>query len=105
MEIQLIYENIIQNDQYAKYLLQIYDVDFQLYQSLYFIKVHNHSFYVLMYMMNITIVPLLYNTLNVITEKINGRTVDTELLLELETWFSKKSNRLIYENCFVYKHT
>ncbi|EAL15122.1 hypothetical protein protein [Bacillus cereus G9241] len=35
MEMQLIYEKIIQSAQYAKYLLQIYDVDFHLYQSLY----------------------------------------------------------------------
>jgi len=35
MEIQLIYEKIIQSAQYAKYLLQIYDTDFHLYQSWY----------------------------------------------------------------------
>ncbi len=35
MELQFIYEKFIQSAQCAKYLLQIYDADFHLYQSLY----------------------------------------------------------------------
>lgn len=35
-------------------------------------------------------------------KKITGSTVETEVLLGLETWFSKERNRLSYENCFVY---
>ncbi|MGE6537228.1 GNAT family N-acetyltransferase [Bacillus luti] len=49
------------------------------------------------------IAPLLYNALHEIAEKITGSTVETEVLLGLETWFSKERNRLSYENCFVYE--
>lgn len=49
------------------------------------------------------VAPLLYNALHEIAEKITGSTVETEVLLGLETWFSKEENRLSYENCFVYE--
>ncbi|MCC6081879.1 GNAT family N-acetyltransferase [Bacillus thuringiensis] len=49
------------------------------------------------------IAPLLYNALHEIAEKITGSTVKAEVLLGLETWFSKENNRLSYENCFVYE--
>lgn len=49
------------------------------------------------------VAPLLYNALHEIAEKITGSTVETEVLLGLETWFSKEKNRLSYENCFVYE--
>ena len=49
------------------------------------------------------IAPLLYNALHEIAEKITGSTVEAEVLLGLETWFSKENNRLSYENCFVYE--
>ncbi|EEM17571.1 MULTISPECIES: GNAT family N-acetyltransferase [Bacillus] len=45
--------------------------------------------------------PLLYNALHEIAEKITGGRTGTEVLTGLETWFSKKENRLSYENCFV----
>ena len=45
----------------------------------------------------------MYNALHEIAEKITGSTVETEVLLGLETWFSKEKNRLSYENCFVYE--
>ncbi|PGZ90378.1 GNAT family N-acetyltransferase [Bacillus thuringiensis] len=49
------------------------------------------------------IAPLLYNALHEIAEKITGSTVEAEVLLGLETWFSKENNRLSYENCFIYE--
>ncbi len=49
------------------------------------------------------IAPLLYNALHEIAEKITGSTDEAEVLLGLETWFSKENNRLSYENCFVYE--
>ena len=49
------------------------------------------------------IAPLLYNALHEIAEKITGSTDEVEVLLGLETWFSKENNRLSYENCFVYE--
>ncbi|WP_459500955.1 GNAT family N-acetyltransferase [Bacillus sp. C1] len=45
--------------------------------------------------------PLLYNALHEIAEKITGGKTETEVLTGLETWFSKKGNRLSFENCFV----
>ncbi|MDM5153969.1 N-acetyltransferase [Bacillus sp. DX1.1] len=45
--------------------------------------------------------PLLYNALHEIAEKITGGTTEMEVLAGLESWFSKKGNRLSYENCFV----
>ena len=36
------------------------------------------------------IAPLLYNALHEIAEKITGSTDEAEVLLGLETWFSKK---------------
>lgn len=45
--------------------------------------------------------PLLYNALHEIAEKLTGGTTETEVLTGLESWFSKKENRLSYENCFV----
>ncbi|KEK23618.1 GNAT family N-acetyltransferase [Bacillus gaemokensis] len=45
--------------------------------------------------------PLLYNALHEIAEKITGKKAETEVLLGIEYWFSKKENRLSYENCFV----
>ncbi|WP_020061886.1 GNAT family N-acetyltransferase [Bacillus sp. 123MFChir2] len=45
--------------------------------------------------------PLLYNALHEIAEKLTGGTNETEVLEGLEYWFSKKENRLSYENCFV----
>lgn len=47
------------------------------------------------------IAPLLYNALHEIAEKITGGKTETEVLIGLETWFSKKGNRLSFENCFV----
>ncbi|KFM98716.1 N-acetyltransferase [Bacillus clarus] len=47
------------------------------------------------------IAPLLYNALHEIAEKITGSTIEAEVLLGLETWFSQENNRLSYENCFV----
>ena len=49
------------------------------------------------------VAPLLYNALHEIAEKITGSTDEAEVLLGLETWFSKDNNRLSYENCFVYE--
>ena len=49
------------------------------------------------------VAPLLYNALHEIAEKITGSTDEAEVLLGLETWFSKENNRLSYENCFVYE--
>ncbi|QEL67755.1 MULTISPECIES: GNAT family N-acetyltransferase [unclassified Bacillus cereus group] len=49
------------------------------------------------------IAPLLCNALHEIAEKITGSTDEAEVLLGLETWFSKENNRLSYENCFVYE--
>ncbi|HDX9580754.1 GNAT family N-acetyltransferase [Bacillus cytotoxicus] len=45
--------------------------------------------------------PLLYNALHEIAEKLTGGTNETEVLEGLEYWFTKKENRLSYENCFV----
>lgn len=45
--------------------------------------------------------PLLYNALHEVAEKLTGGTTETEVLKGLEYWFTKKQNRLSYENCFV----
>lgn len=47
------------------------------------------------------IAPLVYSALHEIAEKITGTKVETEILTELENWFSKRDNRLSYENGFV----
>lgn len=45
--------------------------------------------------------PLLYNALHEVAETLTGGTTENEVLEGLEYWFTKKQNRLSYENCFV----